>query len=86
MLETSSSISDTMNLVTMSSVLMMMMMIMCHLVNSVIHLPLTQHDVDIIKNDVTGNDLIDINSDDDFCVLTTRNMGNKISGLIPCLY
>lgn len=84
MLETSSSISDTMNLVTMSSVLMMM--IMCHLVNSVIHVPLTEHDVDIIENDVTGNDLINIDSDDDFCVLTTRNMGNKISGLIPCLY
>ena len=79
MLETSSSISDTMNLVTMSSVLMMM--IMCHLVNSVIHLPLTEHDVDVIKNDVTGDDLINIDSDNDFCVLTTRNMGNNISGL-----
>ena len=42
--------------------------------------------LDIIENDVTGNDLINIDSDDDFCVLTTRNMGNKISGLIPCLY
>ena len=85
MLETSSSISDTMNLVTMMSSVLMMM-IMCHLVNSVIHVPLTQHDVDVIKNDVTGDDLINIDSDDDFCVLTTRNMGNKISGLIPCLY
>ena len=80
MLETSSSISDTMNLVTMMSSVLMMM-IMCHLVNSVIHVPLTEHDVDIIENDVTGNDLINIDSDDDFCVLTTRNMGNNISGL-----
>ena len=82
-LETSSSLSATMNLITMSP-WMMVMMVMGHLVECVTHVPLTEHDLDIIKNDVYGDDLINVDSDDNddyVCVLTTRNKGRNQSGL-----